>query len=112
MNDEADAAPSYHRGLSERRHRNLAFSDVEGTMIADAARRLDEARAEAKRIARSRITVDREWFLQQCRELIFSMEVRWKLADRRGDYNRRAEIEGKLARFRQDADETLREEPK
>jgi hypothetical protein len=86
----------------------VAFSNVEATLIADAAARLDAEKAEAERLARQTIVVNREWFLAAMRELILHMESRWALADRRRDYDRRAHVGGKLRRLRDDLDATLR----
>jgi hypothetical protein len=77
--------------------------DIGGALLAAAAARLDAERAAI----RPTLTVDREWFIAAMRELTFSLEVRWKLANRRSDYDRRAVLARKLRRLRVDIAEVL-----
>lgn len=66
----------------------VAFSNIEATMIADAARRLDAEKAEAERIKRATVSVDRQWLLEVLQDLILSMELHRKAAEGRGDHAR------------------------
>ena len=56
--------------------------------MRQAEAELNRQHAEAARLARSRITVDRAWLLEVLRDLILFMESHRKVAERRGDHAR------------------------
>ena len=67
----------------------IAFEDVEGEMIAAAARKLDADKAEAERVARQTLTVDRAWFISTMKTLMAYMETERRWHAHNGDLNRR-----------------------
>ena len=83
----------------------VAFTDVEGELVREAARKLDAERLldeERARQARERVTVDRAWLLSVLRDLIARIEHDHALAVRAGDYDRRCNAARKARRLRQD----------
>jgi hypothetical protein len=87
-----------------------AFSfgeDVRKPLIADASRRLDAEKAEAERLAREGVTVNREFFSQVTYELDRALEVERARAARRGSYDRARAIAGKIRYLREGYAETL-----
>ena len=93
--------------------------DVGGRLIAEAAAKLtaerdarEAAKAEAERLARSRVTVDRAWLLGVLRDLIFSMESHRKLAERYGDHARGRELLRKAWERRESYDIIAKQPPR
>lgn len=89
----------------------VAFSEVERTMVADAAARLDQERAEAERRARENITVDAEFFNQVVRELDRALEAQRRSHVGRRDYDRARNVAGKIRYLRERVAETLAKGP-
>jgi hypothetical protein len=80
----------------------IAFEDIQGPLIAEAAAKVDAERVERERAARAVITVNRSWLLSVLRDLIAVKERDLTLAVRDGDYNRRCTAARKVNRLRED----------
>ena len=89
----------------------VSFQPVEATMIADAEARLDAEKAkrdEAERLARSRITVDRAWFLATMSRLTRYIERDRAEASWWGDRAAGAALSRRARELRADVDQVMR----
>ena len=66
----------------------LAFQDIEGPLLAEAAARLDAERAERERVARQTLVVDRAFFDEAMKALDRALAVEWRWWARRNLYRR------------------------
>ena len=80
----------------------MAFEDIGGPLIANAAAKLDAARAEEERAARAVITVSRPWLLSVLRGAIAVTERDLARAIELGDYGARLAAARKGNRLRDD----------